>query len=137
MGSSPRVWGQVYNTKILLIIPRIIPTRVGTSLYNIALCINAEDHPHACGDKWHSNFCLRLESGSSPRVWGQEGGTVVAAVDGRIIPTRVGTSIAGMPKKTINEDHPHACGDKHDKNVICDIPSGSSPRVWGQGLQCT
>ena len=29
-------------------------------------------------------------------------------------------------------DHPHACGDKFDRNDLLAVVSGSSPRVWGQ-----
>ena len=45
---------------------------------------------------------------------------------------RVGTSIAGMPKKTIKEDHPHACGDKINLRHGERNATGSSPCVWGQ-----
>ena len=44
----------------------------------------------------------------------------------------MGTSIAGMPKKTINEDHPHAYGDKKGQEDKQMAKVGSSPRVWGQ-----
>ena len=50
--------------------------------------------------------------GSSPRVWGQAVPSEAKNLKERIIPTRMGTRIAGMPKKTIKEDHPHAYGDK-------------------------
>ena len=50
-GSSPRVWGQGGLKP-----PRwrhfgIIPTRVGTSHHNQWTYLQAQDHPHACGDK--------------------------------------------------------------------------------------
>ena len=30
------------------------------------------------------------------------------------------------------EDHPHACGDKHEGKIYVKVVAGSSPRVWGQ-----
>ena len=51
VGSSPRVWGQVKPFARSFIIPRIIPTRVGTSGIVKELFFALEDHPHACGDK--------------------------------------------------------------------------------------
>ena len=90
-GSSPRVWGQVETVLNDSWDKRIIPTRVGTRRTDEALRNPRRDHPHACGDKHHIESRLNIGKGSSPRVWGQEDGTVVTAVDGRIIPTRVGT----------------------------------------------
>ena len=51
MGSSPRVWGQDVLESFSSNSVRIIPTRVGTSLYGSDDLISTEDHPHACGDK--------------------------------------------------------------------------------------
>ena len=72
----------------------------------------SQDHPHACGDKYHICINKSDNSGSSPRVWGQE--TRTSAVDGeiRIIPTRVGTSFTPGAYTQYRQDHPHACGDK-------------------------
>ena len=50
-GSSPRVWGQVTPPFFVIITQRIIPTRVGTSGFGKKSKAQAEDHPHACGDK--------------------------------------------------------------------------------------
>ena len=92
LGSSPRVWGQDPYTCDVRKIYRIIPTRVGTSLYLTPFLCSLDDHPHACGDKYSVGNKWDSLIGSSPRVWGQ--GTHRArplALD-RIIPTRVGTS---------------------------------------------
>ena len=50
----------------------------------------------------------------------------------RIIPTRVGTSLSVRFFKDRKRDHPHACGDKFNKEIERQIAEGSSPRVWGQ-----
>ena len=90
-GSSPRVWGQVYIANQQLKQARIIPTRVGTSLSDFQSVYGTEDHPHACGDKAVENPYFQSDTGSSPRVWGQERNETVFNCNIRIIPTRVGT----------------------------------------------
>ena len=50
--------------------------------------------------------------GSSPRVWGQGNALEVFNVPVRIIPTRMGTSLAEWKNGELVKDHPHACGDK-------------------------
>ena len=50
-GSSPRVWGQVKLPNMFNGANRIIPTRVGTSIFMTSHNLLHRDHPHACGDK--------------------------------------------------------------------------------------
>ena len=70
-GSSPRVWGQGKHGYDRKPRRRIIPTRVGTSVFLIFALLFVKDHPHACGDKIHEMTIADYEAGSSPRVWGQ------------------------------------------------------------------
>ena len=65
-------------------------------------------------------------------MWGQEEVTQFWVIFSRIIPTRVGTSGYDDVAQVLNEDHPHACGDKLYFGIISFILVGSSPRVWGQ-----
>ena len=53
-----------------------------------------EDHPHAYGDKTHIVTGYDQSMGSSPRVWGQDYVKILHENGTRIIPTRMGTSIA-------------------------------------------
>ena len=92
IGSSPRVWGQDIFPHMLLLNPRIIPTRVGTSVYSVNEQGGSKDHPHACGDKIVPPLMRCSGMGSSPRVWGQATLLHSPASNVRIIPTRVGTS---------------------------------------------
>ncbi len=71
IGSSPRVWGQAVKKSGYKNAFRIIPTRVGTRRCDRLLQCLCRDHPHACGDKKKSSYCLATVAGSSPRVWGQ------------------------------------------------------------------
>ena len=73
--------------------------------------------------------------GSSPRVWGQVDVNTVSQTVAGIIPTRMGTSKKCILSLRPSRDHPHAYGDKFISiGVFCAF-IGSSPRVWGQGLQ--
>ena len=111
-GSSPRVWGQVSDRHLIMCLPGIIPTRMGT---------RENSHPNPL-----------FLSGSSPRVWGQEFITVRIGKLKRIIPTRMGTSALINDCFLLVEDHPHAYGDKLLLSFSLEIWRGSSPRVWGQ-----
>ena len=51
-----------------------------------------------------------------------------------IIPTRVGTRAKRLILRFVLGDHPHACGDKPLHYFFRAISTGSSPRVWGQGM---
>ena len=74
----------------------IIPTRMGTRKADILPLQIPLDHPHAYGDKRDSAPLSFTYSGSSPRVWGQEQALREDAMQQRIIPTRVGTSLYYM-----------------------------------------
>ena len=131
------MWGQVNFVVAPVSTVRIIPTRVGTSVVTIRQFLTFKDHPHACGDKPVLNHLELVAHGSSPRVWGQAALALRGKKGVRIIPTRVGTSLAKHVCRSVCRDHPHACGDKVDMwRTSLKIPS-SSPRVWGQGQKST
>ena len=130
----------------------IIPMRVGTRWIAVINQAVNEDHPHACGDKYFFDNFIKLRQGSSPCVWGQVTFKHFPFVNTRIIPMRVGTSsifysIASqcgiipmrvgtrwiaVINQAVNEDHPHACGDKYFFDNFIKLRQGSSPCVWGQ-----
>ena len=112
VGSSPRVWGQALDYISGVACARIIPTRVGTSVFKCACYKISQDHPHACGDKVSKIRYLK----PSPRI----------------IPTRVGTRFINTGVPVICKNHPHACGDKIGEVYSVIRIVGSSPRVWGQ-----
>ena len=92
VGSSPCVWGQDYVGDLDTSAKRIIPMRVGTSIFQRLFFSFAEDHPHACGDKLSLTLFLRQWKGSSPCVWGQDIKKINQRLAEGIIPMRVGTS---------------------------------------------
>ena len=50
---------------------------------------------------------------------------------------RVGTSKIDISVFFLNEDHPHACGDKYTFSGKVTVTGGSSPCVWGQAGKTT
>ena len=90
------MWGQVFGVIPVLLVYRIIPTRVGTRVLQNLLSLQRKDHPHACGDKITAIILECVQRGSSPRVWGQEILKNLGYATARIIPTRVGTSKADI-----------------------------------------
>ena len=115
-GSSPRVWGQVLKKYSDAIINRIIPTRMGTSIFGHREFILQQDHPHAYGDKILFLQQRKSPIGSSPRVWGQVHICRYLCKSLGIIPTRMGTSFVNFIIKLRQQDHPHAYGDKISGN---------------------
>ena len=112
---------------------------MGTSLLPFGNLYYLRDHPHAYGDKRLLIPSVSLYAGSSPRVWGQVNDRLTSIGNGRIIPTRMGTSAPVYLSHNGPQDHPHAYGDKLTRtetvvsgyNHIASV-RGSSPRVWGQ-----
>ena len=92
------------------------------------------DHPHAYGDKCVSLHCRSDYLGSSPRVWGQVIHPFCEICMIGIIPTRMGTRVVNQLRHSLHKDHPHAYGDKSSFYPYFTAVTGSSPRVWGQGL---
>ena len=133
-GSSPRVWGQDKTTYLSGATEGIIPTRMGTRKIYSNIAPVDKDHPHAYGDKFPRLSPRKFRRGSSPRVWGQVFFKSVKHHLTGIIPTRMGTSLAEASAVQVEEDHPHAYGDKKSITIIKKKVRGSSPRVWGQGL---
>ena len=108
---------------------------MGTSTSEKGKRLERRDHPHAYGDKVFLKYLLIVLVGSSPRVWGQGLQSRGLCYIVRIIPTRMGTSTSEKGKRLERRDHPHAYGDKVFLKYLLIVLVGSSPRVWGQGLQ--
>ncbi len=75
-GSSPRMWGTLIGDSRPDALRRFIPTHVGNTAPAPATNTPTSVHPHACGEHPDGYRLIRLEHGSSPRMWG------TPAVDG-------------------------------------------------------
>ena len=105
---------------------------MGTSLSHCKSECKLQDHPHAYGDKIIEAHAETVDTGSSPRVWGQVDFVLNGQYFRRIIPTRMGTRKKSLEDAGKDRDHPHAYGDKKCFLLILSTRTGSSPRVWGQ-----
>ena len=135
LGSSPRVLGQAALHFCAYQNHGIIPTRMGTRKVSLQYVNTIRDHPHAYGDKEFLGHIKLIDSGSSPRVWGQARQFCLSEQIKRIIPTRMGTRQAVPRTGFAFRDHPHAYGDKYILKTLKHIILGSSPRVWGQAFR--
>ena len=88
-------------------------------------------HPHVCGEHNSVADALAGLDGSSPRVWGAQTKSSVRTVSLRLIPTCVGSTLAGGLYVRWYPAHPHVCGEHNWKSSACSTLFGSSPRVWG------
>ncbi len=91
-------------------------------------------HPHACGERSGSIELADVDGGSSPRVWGTGRAETVERFIRRFIPTRVGNGIVAPRTGALATVHPHACGERGSRANIISVLGGSSPRVWGTGI---
>ncbi len=91
-GSSPRLWGTRYRTRIGCSAVRFIPTPVGNTSPHRTARFSSTVHPHACGE--HRGTPVRgfLHIGSSPRLWGTPGELSAPEISARFIPTPVGNT---------------------------------------------
>ena len=101
-GSSPRMWGTLYQGYGERDCKRFIPTHVGNTLSPMIISAMRAVHPHACGEHTSVFEVIILQPGSSPRMWGTPHCFLNNGLRVRFIPTHVGktrnpaaSSIAG------------------------------------------
>ena len=132
-GSSPRVRGA--DPLALVCVPQdgIIPACAGSSRCSPPRASCWGDHPRACGEQRRSWMVLMSNPGSSPRVRGAGPSPITLGATCGIIPARAGSSRACGRGATGSWDHPRACGEQDEPNIVSCYPKGSSPRVRGAG----
>ena len=130
-GSSPRMWGTRPGCTASRGSRRFIPTHVGNTSRGGRCPRLRTVHPHACGEHGITVRCLRVRTGSSPRMWGTRCPWVLGFVSHRFIPTHVGNTSAAVKKLRRGSVHPHACGEHRNQGRGRRGGYGSSPRMWG------
>ncbi|MDB5033313.1 MAG: hypothetical protein JWQ98_554 [Chlorobi bacterium] len=130
-GSSPRMWGDRAVSSSIVAIARFIPTHVGRSSSSTSKPSIKTVHPHACGEILLLPVVLFDIVGSSPHMWGDLQVAARLGSRDRFIPTHVGRSPAGEPRKQMRPVHPHACGEITCRHQRAGCRLGSSPRMWG------
>ncbi len=132
-GSSPRMWGTGGKRKCSVGRDRFIPTHVGNGRSSWPSSEPLTVHPHACGERCGSWRHACSISGSSPRMWGTEGGGLRGFLAARFIPTHVGNGSSAIMACSLMPVHPHACGERIHLFLARAHLAGSSPRMWGTG----
>ena len=130
-GSSPHAWGPLRGRARDAQGLGIIPTRVGTTPSRWSRRWSRRDHPHTRGDHFRPAFHAQNRLGSSPHAWGPPARGRGATDDGRIIPTRVGTTRDLHTERRRHWDHPHTRGDHARQSHARRWRAGSSPHAWG------
>ncbi len=112
---------------------RITPEDAGTRISYGNISCYSEDHPRGCGDKFGSEDQAVQSGGSPPRMRGQELLFHQLLLVYRITPADAGTSNSARSFTVPLLDHPRGCGDKFVAAVSWESPTGSPPRMRGQG----
>ena len=130
-GSSPRLWGTQNQRRYDTWRKRFIPTPVGNTEMIVDGPTISPVHPHACGEHLFESASTLSGAGSSPRLWGTQAREMKIATDARFIPTPVGNTGKGLPRRPDSSVHPHACGEHQRPYKYWLKDTGSSPRLWG------
>ncbi len=130
-GSSPRMWGTRDNELRYVAAMRFIPTDVGNARFNTSLAAFLTVHPHGCGERQQNTLRIVASRGSSPRMWGTPGYTILNPCVVRFIPTDVGNAHDHHYKRLEPSVHPHGCGERVLALAFGCDGTGSSPRMWG------
>ena len=130
-GPSPRPWGPRSRDVDALLLPRSIPTPVGTTHPLLPGRGGQPVHPHARGDHSRQRARFSGTTGPSPRPWGPRLGRRPGDRTRRSIPTPVGTTRTCLLPAPAAPVHPHARGDHPSLTGMMWSTCGPSPRPWG------
>ena len=131
-GSSPRVRGKRYSSRLSTSHGGLIPARAGKTLPSKRGRIEATAHPRACGENLPATSSMGVPMGSSPRVRGKLVGEDEYVGGGRLIPARAGKTTCRAQLSSMVQAHPRACGENSAVSRVDTLNNGSSPRVRGK-----
>ena len=131
LGTSPRLWGDFSTNELLRDGYRYIPTLVGRLMRGVVDTDRGTVHPHACGEILSNGIKYLWRPGTSPRLWGDFCVYCRPSNPCRYIPTLVGRLRSKSSVYCAIPVHPHACGEIVVFVFVQKIPTGTSPRLWG------
>ena len=114
-GSSPRMWGTLWDAPQIVVRYRFIPAYVGNTTRGQSCKKTAPVHPRVCGEHGKELMYSTAAHGSSPRMWGTLYVFLRPYPDRRFIPAYVGNTSGLarlMQRLTV---HPRVCGE-HIRN---------------------
>ena len=131
VGSSPRVRGTEYCSRLCKDIARFIPACAGNSIVASVFVNAMAVHPRVCGEQLTPATETISRSGSSPRVRGTALRVSSDAAMVRFIPACAGNSPAPSDPSATPPVHPRVCGEQLHDSHSAPSSGGSSPRVRG------
>ena len=131
-GSSPRIRGKsaaqiLHRTK-----PGIIPANTGKMACRSGLRGDRADHPREYGENLVGMKTPQGMAGSSPRIRGKCDCGRESIECCRIIPANTGKMKFHCLSTQGTKDHPREYGENCSELILCDLVSGSSPRIRGK-----
>ena len=131
VGSSPRMRGTPARDRCQHHRAGIIPAHAGNTGQWMHKLPNGRDHPRACGEHLQSAKLVRQRLGSSPRMRGTPYMVSHPCRLRGIIPAHAGNTRAGGRSIAASRDHPRACGEHGNVELVEIVHLGSSPRMRG------
>ncbi len=130
-GSSPRVRGTPSAAAAAGARWRFIPACAGNTSMALGQTNTIPVHPRVCGEHISEEQRTVELAGSSPRVRGTHGPTIVIPNPLRFIPACAGNTPPHRQTAPSLAVHPRVCGEHHIPGDRAFAPLGSSPRVRG------
>ena len=126
------MWDQRIYKSLGELVPRIIPTYVGSTTYYYSAGSPKSNHSHVCGINITRQTLTTSWAESFPRMWDQLRGRCFMEQRLRIIPTYVGSTILKMRQNESDSNHSHVCGINPPFSYCLDFLNESFPRMWDQ-----
>ena len=130
-GSSPRMRGAQEDADSGMYESGIIPAYAGSTVHQRRRHRPRRDHPRVCGEHLQGQLELHGVQGSSPRMRGALGVSVMRPLQARIIPAYAGSTLRPHHAPGHHEDHPRVCGEHFHAPESADPMPGSSLRMRG------
>ncbi len=132
LGSPPRSWGKLAQSRRQWWHSRFTPTLVGKTTSPGSTTASPPVHPHARGENLTIFILAALALGSPPRSWGKRRPVLPRRALDRFTPTLVGKTTQERPARKSQTVHPHARGENAELGWLFDEGGGSPPRSWGK-----
>ena len=130
-GSSPRLRGTLYRSRIRSWVERFIPASAGNTAKSGSCPLSHPVHPRVCGEHQVHSGPSGSTGGSSPRLRGTPMMPSSSGIIGRFIPASAGNT-GKQGRDNLREPvHPRVCGEHYKQFWLRCRTSGSSPRLRG------
>ena len=133
LGSPPHMRGKAPVFGFDCVCLRITPAHAGKRILLFRPCVNTQDHPRTCGEKFVIRVPFVFGVGSPPHMRGKGSATRLRIARSRITPAHAGKSDDRAENALGAQDHPRTCGEKGDHQRRAVLHQGSPPHMRGKG----